>query len=116
MSSDENIVARIWRYIGAFQHGILRIFGIFVILFLLIVFIGGLLSNDEFELADSGVLIFAPEGPVVEEPTTISPNDAFTASLLDLPPGGDRPNGTLHGVPAGSVSVILLFLLECCCE
>ena len=89
MSSDENIVARIWRYIGAFQHGILRIFGIFVILFLLIVFIGGLLSNDEFELADSGVLIFAPEGPVVEEPTTISPNDAFTASLLGGGPGSE---------------------------
>ena len=87
MSSDENIVARIWRYIGAFQHGILRLFGIVLILFLLIVFIGGLFSSDEFEMADSGVLVFSPEGPVVEEPTTISPNDAFTASLLGGGPG-----------------------------
>lgn len=89
MSSDENIVARIWRYIGAFQHGILRLFGIFVILFFLIVFIGSLFSDDSFDMADSGVLIFAPEGPIVEEPTTISPNDAFTASLLGGGPGSE---------------------------
>lgn len=89
MSSDENIVARIWRYIGAFQHGILRLFGIFVILFFLIVFIGSLFSDDSFDIADSGVLIFAPEGPIVEEPTTISPNDAFTASLLGGGPGSE---------------------------
>ncbi|MBL4538869.1 MAG: signal peptide peptidase SppA [Oceanicaulis sp.] len=87
MSSDENIVARIWRYIGAFQHGILRVFGIFVIGFFLIAFIGSLFSSDEFDMADSGVLIFAPEGPIVEEPTTLSPNDAFTASLLGGGPG-----------------------------
>jgi protease-4 len=89
MSSDENIVARIWRYIGAFQHGILRIFGIFVIGFFLIAFIGSLFSDDSFDMADSGVLIFAPEGPVVEEPTTLSPNDAFTASLLGGGPGSE---------------------------
>lgn len=115
MSSDENIVARIWRYIGAFQHGILRLFGIFVILFLLIAFIGSLFSDDSFDMADSGVLIFAPEGPIVEEPTTISPNDAFTASLLGGGPGSevllaDVVEGLRHATEDDDVTTIVMNL------
>ena len=115
MSSDENIVARIWRYIGAFQHGILRIFGIFVIGFFLIAFIGSLFSDDSFDMADSGVLIFAPEGPVVEEPTTLSPNDAFTASLLGGGPGSevllsDVVEGFRHAAQDEDVTTIVMNL------
>lgn len=88
MTANENIVAKIWRWIGAVQHGILRVFGIFLILFILIALVGGLFSgDDEFELADSGALLFAPSGVVVEEKTEISPGDAFTAALLGGGPG-----------------------------
>jgi len=96
MSNDENIVARIWRWIGAFQHGILRVFGLLVIAVLLIGFIGSLFSSNEFKMADNGVLVFAPEGRVVEEPTAVD-----TSSPLALLSGGPGPEVLLRDVVDG---------------
>jgi len=96
MSSDEHLIAKIWRWIGAVQHGILRIFGLFVIGFIVIAFIGSLFSSDEFEMADNGVLVFAPVGRVVEEPTTANYSDPM--ALLS---GGPGPEIMLRDVVDG---------------
>jgi len=89
---NENIFAKIWRWIGHVQHGVLRVFGIFFILFALIVLFGAIFSGDEeFELAESGVLRFVPEGVIVEERTRVSPGDAFTTALF----GGGAPKQVL---------------------
>ncbi len=85
MPSNEHIIARIWRWIGAIQHGILRILGLVIFGFVLIALIGGLFSNDEFKLADNGVLVFAPEGRIVEETTDVDFSDPL--ALLTGPLG-----------------------------
>lgn len=96
MSSDEHLIAKIWRWIGAVQHGILRTFGLFLIGFLLIAFIGSLFSSDEFKMTDNGVLVFAPAGRVVEEPTTANYSDPM--ALLS---GGPGPEIMLRDVVEG---------------
>lgn len=96
MSSDEHLIAKIWRWIGAVQHGILRIFGLFVIGFLFIAFVGSLFSSDEFKMTDNGVLVFAPAGRVVEEPTT-----ANFADPMALIGGGPGPEIMLRDVVEG---------------
>ena len=88
----ESVPAAIWRWIGLVQHGILRVFGLVVILIVLLS-LSGAFSGDgeEFELADNGVLRFEPEGAIVEETVRVSPSDAFTAALL----GGGQANQIL---------------------
>ncbi|WBQ12315.1 signal peptide peptidase SppA [Hyphomonadaceae bacterium BL14] len=90
--AKENVFASIWRWIGLIQHGILRVFGLILILIVLIVLIGGLFGgDDEFEMAEGGLLNFSPTGAIVEETSQVSPGDAFTAALL----GGGQPNQIL---------------------
>lgn len=90
--AKENIAARIWRWIGLVQHGILRVFGLILILIVLIALIGAMFSgDDEFEMAEGGLLNFSPNGVIVEERSRVSPGDAFTAALL----GGGTPNQIL---------------------
>jgi len=94
-SSNPNGLVLVWRWIGLIQHGILRVFGLFLILFFVLLVpgcIGALVSGeDKFELADSGVLYFAPAGVIVEEETSVSPEDALPALLL----GGGSPEEVL---------------------
>lgn len=90
--AKENIAARTWRWIGMVQHGILRVFGLILILIVLIALIGSMFSgDDEFEMAEGGLLNFSPTGVIVEETSRVSPGDAFTAALL----GGGTPNQIL---------------------
>lgn len=90
--ANENIAARIWRWIGLVQHGILRVFGLILILIVLIALIGSMFSgDDEFEMAEGGLLNFSPTGAIVEERSQVSPGDAFTAALL----GGGPSNQIL---------------------
>jgi protease-4 len=89
---QESVPAAIWRWIGLIQHGILRVFGLIVIVFILLALSGAFGGGeDEFRLADNGVLKFEPEGAIVEETARVSPGDAFTAALL----GGAQPNQIL---------------------
>jgi protease-4 len=94
-SSSPNGLALVWRWIGLIQHGILRVFGLFLILFFILLVpgcIGAMIAGDEkFELADSGVLYFAPSGVIVEEETSVAPEDALPALLL----GGGSPDEVL---------------------
>ena len=95
MSSEtktQNIVARIWYWIGLFQHGILRVFGL-ILIALVLLSMAGVFSgdSDEFEMADNGVLKFAPSGIIVEEEARVSPDQAFTGALL----GGGQPQQVL---------------------
>lgn len=90
--ANENIAARIWRWIGLVQHGILRVFGLILILIVVISLIGGLFGgDDEFEMAEGGLLNFSPTGVIVEETSQVSPGDAFTSALL----GGGTPDQIL---------------------
>jgi protease IV len=90
--AKENIAGRIWRWIGLIQHGILRVFGLILILIVLIALIGSIFSgDDEFEMAEGGLLNFSPNGVIVEETSRVSPGDAFTAALL----GGGTPDQIL---------------------
>jgi protease IV len=89
---NENIAAKIWRWIGLVQHGILRVFGLILILIVVISLIGGLFGgDDEFEMAEGGLLNFSPTGAIVEETSQVSPGDAFTSALL----GGGTPDQIL---------------------
>lgn len=89
---NENIAAKIWRWIGLVQHGILRVFGLILILIVVISLIGGLFGgDDEFEMAEGGLLNFSPTGVIVEETSQVSPGDAFTSALL----GGGTPDQIL---------------------
>jgi len=94
-TSNSNGRALVWRWIGLIQHGILRVFGlILILLFALAIpgFIGVLMvGSDRFEVADSGVLKFAPDGVIVEEKGRFSPDEALTGALL----GGERLNQIL---------------------
>jgi protease-4 len=94
-TSNPNGLALVWRWIGLIQHGILRVFGLFLILFFILLVpgcIGAMIAGDEkFELADSGVLYFAPSGVIVEEETSVAPEDALPALLL----GGGSPDEVL---------------------
>ncbi|KAA5803682.1 signal peptide peptidase SppA [Alkalicaulis satelles] len=97
--AKENIFARIWRWIGHIQHGILRVFGLILMLIVLIALIGSIFSgDDEFEMAESGLLSFSPNGVIVEEKSQVSPGDAFTAALLG---GGARNEILLRDVIEG---------------
>ena len=88
----ESVPAAIWRWIGLIQHGILRVFGLILIVFILLALSGAFSGDgDEFSLAETGVLRFEPEGAIVEETVQVSPGDAFTAALL----GGGQPNQIL---------------------
>lgn len=90
--ANENIAAKIWRWIGLVQHGILRVFGLILILIVVISLIGGLFGgDDEFEMAEGGLLNFSPNGVIVEETSQVSPGDAFTSALL----GGGTPDQIL---------------------
>mgnify|MGYP006272027193 FL=1 len=93
-NARENPIATLWRWIGLIQHGILRVFGIFFILFFLLAMPGciaglmmGLSGGDEFEMAENGVLKFEPNGVVVEEETRLAPDEALSGALL----GGGAP-------------------------
>ncbi len=97
-SANEHPIATLWRWIGLIQHGILRVFGIFFILFFLLAvpgciagLVAGLGGGDEFEMAENGVLSFEPEGVVVEEELRIAPEDALSGALL----GGGAPEQIL---------------------
>jgi len=97
-SANENPIAMLWRWIGLIQHGILRVLGIFFILFFLLAvpgciagLVAGMSGGDEFEMADNGVLRFAPNGVVVEEELRIAPEDALSGALL----GGGAPEQIL---------------------
>ncbi|MCC5997048.1 MAG: signal peptide peptidase SppA [Oceanicaulis sp.] len=97
--AKENIIAKLWRWIGHIQHGILRVFGLIVIVIVLIVLIGAIFSgDDEFEMAESGLLNFSPNGVIVEEKSQVSPGDAFTAALFG---GGSRNEILLRDVIEG---------------
>ncbi|MGJ3231421.1 MAG: signal peptide peptidase SppA [Oceanicaulis sp.] len=88
----ESVPAAIWRWIGLIQHGILRVFGLILIFFILLALSGAFGGGEEeFRLADNGVLKFEPEGAIVEEAAMVSPGDALTAALL----GGAQPNQIL---------------------
>ncbi|MFW6412767.1 MAG: S49 family peptidase, partial [Oceanicaulis sp.] len=87
----ESVPAAIWRWIGLVQHGILRVFGIFLILFVLLAMAGVFNQDEEFRIAESGVIWFEPEGSIVEETAMVSPGDAFTAALV----GGGAPQQIL---------------------
>ncbi|XBQ16532.1 MAG: signal peptide peptidase SppA [Oceanicaulis sp.] len=87
----ESVPAAIWRWIGLVQHGILRVFGIILIVFFVFAFIASLFDSDEFKIAETGVLWFEPEGVIVEEKAIVSPSDAFTAALT----GGGAPSQIL---------------------
>ncbi len=88
----ESVPAAIWRWIGLVQHGILRVFGLILILIVLLALSGAFSGDGEqFTLADNGVLRFEPEGSIVEETVQVSPGDAFTAALL----GGGQANQIL---------------------
>ena len=96
--ANENPIAMLWRWIGLIQHGILRVFGIFFIIFFLLAvpgcigaMISGMSGDDEFEMAENGVLRFAPVGVVVEEEIRIAPEDALSGALL----GGGAPEQIL---------------------
>ena len=83
----ESVPAAIWRWIGLVQHGILRVFGIVLILFVLLAMSGVFSQEKTFTIAESGVLWFEPEGAIVEESAMVSPEDALSAALL----GGANP-------------------------
>lgn len=96
--ANENPIATLWRWIGLIQHGILRVFGIIFILFFVLAVpgcIAGMVSalggEDEFSMADNGVLTFSPNGVVVEEAVRVAPGDALTGAFL----GGGAPEQIL---------------------
>lgn len=96
--ANENPIATLWRWIGLIQHGILRVFGIIFILFFVLAvpgciaaMVGALGGDDEFSMADNGVLKFSPNGVVVEEAVRVAPGDALTGALL----GGGAPEQIL---------------------
>ncbi len=84
--AQEHPIATIWRWIGLFQHGILRVFGLILIFFVVLsipgCIVGMTMGGDQFKLADSGVLRLTLDGRIVEEKTRIAPGDAFSAALL----------------------------------
>lgn len=93
--AKENPIAMLWRWIGLIQHGILRVFGIIFILFFLFAvpgcigaLVAGIGGDDEFEMAENGVLRFAPVGIVVEEEIRVAPEDVLGAALF----GGGAPD------------------------
>lgn len=93
----ENPIATLWRWIGLIQHGILRVFGIFFIFFFVLAMPGcvaGLLSGmggeEEFVMADNGVLKFSPSGIVVEEEARATPDAALSGII-----GGGQPEQIL---------------------
>ena len=97
-NANENPIATLWRWIGLIQHGILRVFGIFFILFFLLAvpgciagIVAGMSGGDEFEMAENGVLSFKPNGVVVEEEVRLAPQDALSGALL----GGGAPEQIL---------------------
>ena len=96
--ANENPIATLWRWIGLIQHGILRVFGIIFILFFVLAVPGCIAAmvsaiggEDEFSMADNGVLKFSPNGVVVEEAVHVAPGDALTGALL----GGGAPEQIL---------------------
>ncbi len=90
-TSNQNPLALVWHWIGVIQHGILRFFGIILIILLGLMvpgcIVGMMSGGDEFTMADNGVLKFAPNGVVVEEEVRLTPDQAFTGALL----GGGEP-------------------------
>lgn len=100
----ENPIATLWRWIGLIQHGILRVFGIFFIIIFVLAMPGcvvGLMSamggEEEFVMAENGVLKFAPSGVVVEEEARATPDAALSGVLG----GGDPDQILLRDVVEG---------------
>jgi len=115
--ANENPVATIWRWIGLIQHGILRVFGLILILIVALSIpscIAGMASGgDRFELADNGVLTLSFDGSIVEEKTRVSPEDAFSQALLGGAPEDeilldDLIDGLRHAAADEDVNAIIL--------